>query len=239
MIDKQLSCHHPLNLDTPPASWTVVSLNQISLLVQPGFASGKHNLEGIGVPHLRPMNVDREGKIDLAVVKSVVGESNIQLEIGDILFNNTNSSELVGKTALISSREYGFAFSNHMTQVRLIDGLCASFIAKQIHFLWMSGYLKYRCTHHVNQASISSKTLADTVPLLFPPIHEQTRIVDKLEQILSDLEAGVAELKAAQKKLTQYRQSLLKAVVEGRLTAEWRARRPLSPNPSPTRGEQL
>ena len=54
------------------------------------------------------------------------------------------------------------------------------------------------------------------------PRAEQTRIVDKLEELLSDLDAGVAELKAAQKKLAQYRQSLLKAAVEGRLTEAWR-----------------
>jgi|TARA_R100000049_G_C1956058_1_gene111170 type I restriction enzyme S subunit len=52
---------------------------------------------------------------------------------------------------------------------------------------------------------------------------QQTRIVAKLEELLSDLDAGVAELKAAQKKLKQYRQSLLKSAVEGALTAEWRA----------------
>lgn len=56
-----------------------------------------------------------------------------------------------------------------------------------------------------------------------PPIAEQVRIVEKLEELLSDLETGVSELKAAQKKLAQYRQSLLKAAVEGALTAKWRA----------------
>lgn len=56
------------------------------------------------------------------------------------------------------------------------------------------------------------------------PRAEQTRIVAKLEELLSDLDAGMAELKAAQKKLGQYRQSLLKAAVEGALTAEWRAK---------------
>lgn len=57
-----------------------------------------------------------------------------------------------------------------------------------------------------------------------PPLREQTRIVEKLEELLSDLDAGVAELKAAQRKLARYRQSLLKAAVEGSLTADWRAR---------------
>lgn len=53
---------------------------------------------------------------------------------------------------------------------------------------------------------------------------KQTRIVEKLEELLSDLDAGVAELKAAQKKLGQYCQSLLNAAVEGALTDEWRSR---------------
>jgi len=63
-----------------------------------------------------------------------------------------------------------------------------------------------------------------SIPL--PPLQEQTRIVAKLEELLSDLDAGVAELKAAQKKLAQYRQSLLKAAVSGTLTADWRAQHP-------------
>lgn len=66
------------------------------------------------------------------------------------------------------------------------------------------------------------------LPLWLPPSAEQTRIVEKLEELLSDLDAGVAELKAAQKKLAQYRQSLLKAAVEGALTAEWRTHNPIS-----------
>lgn len=56
-----------------------------------------------------------------------------------------------------------------------------------------------------------------------PPRAEQTRIVEKLEDLLGNLDAAVAELKAAQRKLARYRQSLLKAAVEGALTAEWRA----------------
>ena len=53
----------------------------------------------------------------------------------------------------------------------------------------------------------------------------------------ADLDEAVAELKAAQKKLGQYRQSLLKAAVEGALTAEWRKQRQApSPQPLPHQG---
>jgi type I restriction enzyme, S subunit len=64
------------------------------------------------------------------------------------------------------------------------------------------------------------------LPLVVAPTAEQTRIVAKLEELFSDLDAGVAELKAAKKKLGQYRQSLLKAAVEGALTADWRQHNP-------------
>ena len=69
-----------------------------------------------------------------------------------------------------------------------------------------------------------SGTKAALIPFPLASAAEQTRIVAKLEELLSDLDAGVAELKAAQKKLGQYRQSLLKAAVEGALTADWRSK---------------
>lgn len=215
---------YPFVESSIPANWLRVALLDITTDVSPGFASGKHSLDGVGVPHLRPMNVDRDGFIDLTVIKYVASSGGTELQQGDVIFNNTNSSALVGKTAVISRREIGFAYSNHMTRVQPEIGINSVFLARQLHFLWMVGYMKQRCKNHVNQASISSKTLAYTIPIYLPPAAEQIRIVAQLEELLSDLDAGVAELKAAQKKLAQYRQSLLKAAVEGVLTADWRTR---------------
>ncbi|MDR6990970.1 restriction endonuclease subunit S [Luteimonas sp. 3794] len=72
---------------------------------------------------------------------------------------------------------------------------------------------------HINRGPF----MAHRIPL--PPLPEQQRLAEKLEELLSDLDAAVAELKAAQRKLTQYRHSLLKAAMEGALTADWRAAR--------------
>jgi len=97
---------------------------------------------------------------------------------------------------------------------------------KKLLSLVLPGYLAAinANTPSVTVKHLSSKTIGE-IELPLPPRAEQTRIVEKLEELLSDLDAGVAELKAAQKKLVQYRQSLLKAAVEGKLTAEWRAAR--------------
>lgn len=65
-------------------------------------------------------------------------------------------------------------------------------------------------------------------PIPLPPLNEQRRIVGKIEELFSDLEAGVAALTRAKGNLKRYRASVLKAAVEGSLTAEWRAEHPAS-----------
>ena len=114
---------------------------------------------------------------------------------------------------------------------RGIGGYIGSTLARLTSDLANPSYLYYFV--HSNYGYLNTNTKGVGIPHIdpivlteisfpLPPAAEQTRIVAKLEELLSDLDAGVAELKAAQKKLAQYRQSLLKAAVEGALTAEWR-----------------
>lgn len=86
---------------------------------------------------------------------------------------------------------------------------------------WLMHFINaapFRADIHALQSGSTRKRISrgnlSTLNLPVPPRVEQTRIVAKLEELISDLDAGVAELKAAQKKLAQYRQSLLKAAVE-------------------------
>jgi type I restriction enzyme S subunit len=72
---------------------------------------------------------------------------------------------------------------------------------------------------------ISRRNLA-TLKLPVPPSAEQRRIVAKIEELFSLLEAGVGALERVRANLKRYRASVLKAAVEGRLTEEWRAEHP-------------
>lgn len=56
-----------------------------------------------------------------------------------------------------------------------------------------------------------------------PPLAEQQRIVAKIEELFTELDAGIASLTTAQAQLKTYRQALLKHAFEGKLTAQWRA----------------
>ncbi|WP_404308761.1 restriction endonuclease subunit S [Neorhodopirellula lusitana] len=66
------------------------------------------------------------------------------------------------------------------------------------------------------------------VPLKIPlaPLPEQKRIVSKIEELFSDLDAGVSALERARANLRRYRASVLKSAVEGRLTQKWRSANP-------------
>ena len=91
--------------------------------------------------------------------------------------------------------------------------------ALDLDFLLMrlsaSDFVRFACSQYEGDRPRVKFEQLGKFTLSLPPLAEQTRIVAKLEELLSDLDAGVAELKAAQAKLAQYRQSLLKAAVNG------------------------
>lgn len=66
----------------------------------------------------------------------------------------------------------------------------------------------------------------ETIPFPLPPLNEQKRIVSKIEELFSELDAGEESLRRARRQLGVYRQSLLKQAFEGKLTAPWRAQHP-------------
>jgi type I restriction enzyme S subunit len=190
-----------------PAGWARATLAELGVEAQPGFASGKHNRDGDGIVHLRPMNITRNGVIDLSDARYVDDDSDRRVEYGDVLFNNTNSPALVGKTAWVGSLESA-AYSNHMTRLRGPKGLDSKFLAIQLHWLWASGYFKNILNNHVNQASVARAALLAT-EIVVPPLPEQLRIVTEVEQQIARIEAGESSVHAASMLQESLRSSIL------------------------------
>lgn len=72
------------------------------------------------------------------------------------------------------------------------------------------------------QQNINLKILND-YPLVLAPLVEQRAIVAKIDRLFSQLDKGIEQLQTVKRQLKQYRQAVLKAAFEGKLTAEWRA----------------
>ncbi|HCG00228.1 MAG TPA: hypothetical protein DEV93_06750 [Chloroflexi bacterium] len=208
-----VSLFYPLDLHALPGHWEVNALRDAVVEMRPGFASGQHNRLGTGVPHLRPMNVSPNGRLDLTNLKYVDGPNVLRVHQGDVLFNNTNSPEWVGKTAAIHGAR-DLAFSNHMTRIKVGPRLHPDFLALQLHYLCRAGYFRQTCTNHVNQASVSLRDLA-LLPVILPPFEEQGRIVAAIEEQLSRLEAAVHSMESAEARVPTLRKSVYHHLLQG------------------------
>jgi len=150
-----------------------------------GFACSKTRLVESGLPHLRPFNIGRNGALDLSevyqVAPSEAPKGKCLLLPGDILFNNTNSAELVGKSAVVTTAMTA-GFSNHLTRIRvdrsLVDPFWLSFWLRKLQ---ASGYFTANATQWVSQAAYRTSDLAK-LPIDLPLLAEQRAAVELLAQ---------------------------------------------------------
>jgi type I restriction enzyme, S subunit len=209
--------------------WPTIPLGSLLIDIRPGFASGKHNSSGEGVPHFRPMNVSIEGRVERAVLKyvdpAIADRPERTLKRGDVVFNNTNSPELVGKTALFDGEDEP-AFSNHMTRLRVEPSrLDPGFLAVRLHQAWREGWFAAHCNNHVSQASIGRDVLR-AFEIELPPLDVQ-RAISALSRAVGDRRASSTKhLMAARRAVSRFRQAVLAAACSGRLTSDWREANP-------------
>ena len=159
------------------------------------------------------MNVSTDGRIDRTTVKFVaadVGRPSIRLRAGDVLFNNTNSPELVGKTAHFEGDDQP-AFSNHMTRLR-IDRAQAEpgYIAIRLHHAWREGWFAAHCNNHVSQASIGREVLRD-FEIELPPLPTQRQLVAIYTRVDDRKASATHHLERARRAIERFRQAELAA----------------------------
>ena len=223
-----------------PPGWTSSRLGDLTTRSEYG-TSTKCDYSGRSMPVLRIPNIAR-GEIDTSDLKRAIADMPLgegdELQPGDMLICRTNGSlSLLGKAAVIRNAfESPHSFASYLLRFRFLE---RDVLPRWIHlFLSSAGrrFIERRAASSAGQHNISLSTL-NSMPLPLAPPNEQRRIVEKIEELFSDLEAGVAALTRARANLKRYRASVLKAAVEGSLTAEWRARQAHSPRGGEGRGE--
>jgi type I restriction enzyme S subunit len=188
-------------------------------MVQYGSSAKTHE-QHLGVPVLRMGNITTEGNLLLNELKYLPANHpefpELLLENGDLLFNRTNSAELVGKSAVYRGHPLPCSFASYLIRVRTTAACDSGFLAYCLNSLIGRAWIKSVVSQQVGQANVSgSKLQAFVFPL--PPVSEQRRMVAEIEKQFTRLEAGVGALKRVQANLKRYRAAVLKAAVEGRL----------------------
>ncbi|MDW8054909.1 MAG: restriction endonuclease subunit S [Anaerolineae bacterium] len=132
-----------------------------------------------------------------------------RLQKGDVLFNNTNSAELVGKTALFTIDDGDYVFSNHLTRLRTrSDIVRPGWLAFYLRFLWTNRYFERAADRWIGQAAVRDDVLRSlTLPL--PPADQQDVLLARLEAQMLE----VARLCAAAERQLEAAQALPRALL--------------------------
>ena len=178
-----------------------VVLSELLKSSKTGFACGKRDVDGY--IQLRMNNVGADGSLSLEKITRIPA-SNKQLETadlqpGDVLFNCTNSSELVGKTCYFPGHKDKVLYSNHFVRLRCRDDLLEGrYLFRWLTFLRGQGFFTSRCVRWVNQATYrKDDLLALKIPL--PPLTEQRRIakiLDAADALRTKRREAIAQLDA-------------------------------------------
>ncbi|MFC0820493.1 restriction endonuclease subunit S [Moraxella marmotae] len=213
---EDISSLKEITLNDLPKQWFWERLGLITLGVE--YGSSAKSQESGKVPVLRMGNM-QNGKIDWSDLVYSNNDDEINqylLRKGDVLFNRTNSPELVGKTSIIDTdRKAIFAGYliriNHLTEIvdsRYLTYFLNSTIAKN--------YGNFVKTDGVNQSNINGQKLIN-YPFVFCSISEQKIIADILDTQLSAADKLAAELEQQLKQAEHLKQAVLKAAFEGKL----------------------
>lgn len=142
---------------------------------------------------------------------------------GDVLFAKITPCMENGKMAVVPSLIGGIGLgSTEFHVLRPRGGIDAKFLYHLVSSRQFRVEAEHNMTGAVGQRRVPAPYL-DSCEVVVPPLDEQRRIVAKLEELFSELDAGVESLKRAREQLRVYRQALLKHAFEGKLTAAWRA----------------
>ncbi len=166
-----------------PKGWEVKTVGELSKEMRygtsrPACEEGKYN-------YLRMGNLTNEGYLNLGDLKKInIPDNEIEKCIvrkGDVLFNRTNSLELIGKTCLFDIDE-PMVIAGYLIRVRFKESIVPIYFTRLFNLSEIKKKLRSMAKGAVNQANINSKELASiTIPL--PPLSLQQSFASKIEAI--------------------------------------------------------
>ena len=207
-----------------PRGWAWTTVDQIGQLLR-GVTYKKHEASKDGkhgsVPILRANNINSELNFDDLVYVPLERVKDEQfVKAGDIVIcMSSGSKRLVGKAAQAKDQFPG-GFGAFCGLVRVSDPMDRKYPG----FFFQGPTYRKSISELSTGVNINNlrRDHIESMPVPVAPLLEQQRIVAKIEELFSQLDAGVEALENAKAQLQRYRQAVLKAAMEGELTKEWR-----------------
>lgn len=208
-----------------PSGWTWAKLGNLAAKLRAG-----------GTPSTKRAEFYEGGNIPFAKVEDVVDAGkylrSTYLHITSAGIENS-STWLVPKGALLYTMYASYGVPT-ITEIEVATNQAIiAFLPKQelvhldfiYYYLWSIKPELAKQTKGTTQANLN-KGIVENLEVPLPPLTQQRRIVEKIEELFTKLDAGVDALKKTQVLLKKYRQAVLKAAVTGELSREWREQNP-------------
>ena len=213
--------HYPYLL---PNGWEWCNLEDIVCELKYGTSEKSLSVGKIAV--LRMGNITNVGTIDYSNLVYSSNNEDIKLyslEKDDLLFNRTNSSEWVGKTA-IYKKEQPAIYAGYLIRIRPI-----LIFSDYLNTVMNSSYYRNWCynvkTDAVNQSNINAQKLSQLM-IPIPPLKEQERIVVEVAKWISLINTIKNSKEDLQTTIKQAKSKILNLAIHGKLV-------PQDPNDEP------
>ena len=189
-----------------PKGWECCTIRDIVKEVR--YGSSRPAVEGGQYPYLRMNNITYEGTLDLSEIKYIdVPEKELEkctVRKGDVLFNRTNSKELVGKTCLYD-RDESMVLAGFIIRVRVNDKVVPEFLVAFLNMDFSKKMLFNKCKAAIGQANINAQELQN-IEIYLPPLALQKEFVSLKYQVDKSklaIQQSLDELETLKKSLMQ------------------------------------
>ena len=166
-----------------PKGWEVVTIGDIVTEVK--YGTSKPAVEGGKYPYLRMNNLTSDGHLDLNDLKYIdISEDEIEkcvVRKGDVLFNRTNSIELVGKTAVFDLPD-DMVIAGYIIRVRLNERMLPEVLSQYMNLAALKDILRSMAKGAVNQANINAQEL-QSIKVYIPDMGLQKKFIEMKEQV--------------------------------------------------------
>lgn len=211
-----------------PDNWVWASVDQLSYATQYG-SSAKTSEDSSGIPVLRMGNI-QDGRLDLTSLKYLPSDHSefpeLLLETGDVLFNRTNSPELVGKTAVFDMPSHSASFASYLIRIRVV-GIRPQLLSYYINSLFGREWVASVVNQQVGQANVNGSKLKQLgVPVM--PDAEQSRLQDIIEGAFAWIDRLATETTSARRLVDHLDQAILAKAFRGELVPQDPADEPAS-----------
>ena len=197
-----------------PEHWEVLMLRRCLDEVDYGISDSLEPDGSIAV--LRMGNI-QDGAIDTCDLKYVDNvEARLLLAPGDLLYNRTNSLDLIGKVGLFVESDGPTTFASYLVRLRTVAECAPQFMAYLLNTAGVLGTARSRAFVAIGQCNLNPTRYGEIV-VARPPLCEQHAINQFLDREVSTANALLIEAEKAVGLLLERRSALISAAVTGKI----------------------